>query len=243
MFNKYQKIIFVFLVFFGVVFSPFFSSAKHLKDGQVCSIDSDCANGVCIFDNSVTPPVKRCAPTSSPSAGVVISPPTSTATFEGFACNVTEFIAKDIVPPIAVLMTLIIGFLYLISGGDPQKVRTANKVLVFTLLGVILALISPAVVTLVSEIFVLDGGGTITCSGGVSSTIIRDALLNLINWFAWFVAVVAVAFGLYSGFLYMTAQGDAQKVQKATKTFIFAIIGIAVAILAFSIISIVEIFL
>ena len=70
-----------------------------------------------------------------------------------------------------------------------------------------------------------------------------EFIINLINWFSWFLALFAVALGVYSGFLYMTSEGDSEKVRKSTKTFIFTIIGIIVSIFSFSMISLLEAFL
>ena len=69
------------------------------------------------------------------------------------------------------------------------------------------------------------------------------SIARVVNWFSWFIAVVAVAMGLYAAFLYITARGDAKQVADAHKTLVYAIMGIAVAILAFSIVTITKTFL
>ena len=48
--------------------------------------------------------------------------------------------------------------------------------------------------------------------------------------------------GLYAGALYLTARGDSAQVLKATKVFSFTIIGIAVAVVSFSIIVLTKTF-
>lgn len=70
-----------------------------------------------------------------------------------------------------------------------------------------------------------------------------SSIARVVNWFSWFIAVVAVAMGLYAAFLYLTARGDAKQISDAHKTLVYAIIGIAVAILAFSIVTITKTFL
>jgi len=69
------------------------------------------------------------------------------------------------------------------------------------------------------------------------------SITRVVNWFSWFIAVVAVAMGLYAAFLYLTARGDAKQVADAHKTLIYAMIGIVVAILAFSIVIITRTFI
>ena len=83
------------------------------------------------------------------------------------------------------------------------------------------------------------GGVNIGSTGTITGTTqLVGLILGLVNWFAWFVALVAVLFGLYSGVLFITAGGDDEKVTKAKNILLYAIVGIVVAILAFSIVSI-----
>ncbi|MEK7452699.1 MAG: hypothetical protein AAB614_00525 [Patescibacteria group bacterium] len=67
---------------------------------------------------------------------------------------------------------------------------------------------------------------------------VEDVLLGLVNWLAWLVALAAVVAGLYSGFLFITSGDDEKKLGKATKFFVYTIVGVIVAILAFSIVAI-----
>lgn len=68
-------------------------------------------------------------------------------------------------------------------------------------------------------------------------------LINLVNWFSWFVSITSVAMGLHAGFLYLTARGDPSKIASASRGFIYTIIGIVVSIAAFSIKAIVKAFI
>ena len=70
-----------------------------------------------------------------------------------------------------------------------------------------------------------------------------SSITRVVNWFSWFIAVVAVAMGLYAAFLYLTARGDSKQVADAHKTLVYAMIGIVVAILAFSIVIITRTFI
>jgi len=103
---------------------------------------------------------------------------------------------------------------------------------------------------LTPAVFAQAPGSTISPTGGIdanalgtqgavtSTTTLVSTILGLVNWVAWFVALVAVLFGLYSGILFITAAGDEAKITKAKNILLYAIVGIVVAILAFSIVSI-----
>ncbi|MBI3671342.1 hypothetical protein HY249_00915 [Candidatus Azambacteria bacterium] len=234
----------LFAVFFG-----FLSSAS----AAVCNLalpnnpDPACSLGYECVPNPATPgntTIGICSPLPA-TTPITFTAPTTTATFSDLVCNITNFISQSIIPPVAVLMTLVIGFMFLTSQGNPAQVKRAGNILLFTIIGVTVGTLAPGIIALVSDIFSAPGStvSASICAGSGGTDVITNALLNLINWLAWLVATVAVVAGLYSGFLFITAGDDAAQLSKATKTFVFAIIGVAVSIAAFSIISITETFL
>jgi len=153
---------------------------------------------------------------------------------------VTNFISVKLMPPLAVFMVLLASFLYLTAAGNPAKVVSARQVLVFTVIGAGILLLAPALVALTIDIF----GGTTSaisqCDRQIATATFLATLTNIINWFSWLLAILSVAVGLYAGFLYMTSSGDPQKVVTANRVLVYAVVGVVVAILAFSVISIVE---
>ena len=63
-----------------------------------------------------------------------------------------------------------------------------------------------------------------------------DALENwvfdLINWAIGIAAVISVVILIASGYMYITAAGDEGKVEKATKTLTFAIVGLVICFIS-----------
>jgi len=60
-----------------------------------------------------------------------------------------------------------------------------------------------------------------------------DSLVQkIVNWFSGFVLVVAVLFILVAAWTFLTAGGNPESVAKARQMLIYALIGIAVAVLA-----------
>ncbi len=58
---------------------------------------------------------------------------------------------------------------------------------------------------------------------------------------AWIVfTIIAVVMFVAAGVLFITAQGDAEKVKTARNAFIWGVVGVLVAIIAFTIITIVS---
>ena len=71
-------------------------------------------------------------------------------------------------------------------------------------------------------------------------------IIDLINkasgWFFAFIMALAVIMLLYAAFLYLTAAGSEERVARAKTTITYAVIGIAVALLAGGIPRIVQSF-
>ncbi len=68
-----------------------------------------------------------------------------------------------------------------------------------------------------------------------------DNLIALIetiaSWVLVIIGLIGVVFLLYGAFMYITSGGSDEKVASAKKIIIYSLIGIAVAILAFAIVS------
>lgn len=69
----------------------------------------------------------------------------------------------------------------------------------------------------------------------------KDALpgiiINILNGIIAVSGLIAVIFVLIGGINYMTSAGDTSKLEKAKKTILYAVIGMAIAALAFAIVN------
>lgn len=62
-------------------------------------------------------------------------------------------------------------------------------------------------------------------------------LENVFVWIIGLAGVIATGVLIFSAYLYITASGDEQKIQKATKGITYAIVGLVVAAIAFLIVN------
>jgi len=80
-----------------------------------------------------------------------------------------------------------------------------------------------------------------------ANTFVKNNLSNFINglagWFAGIIFAVSVLVILYAAFLFVTAAGNEEKITKAKATIVSGLIGIFVAMLAFSVKAILVSFL
>jgi hypothetical protein len=64
----------------------------------------------------------------------------------------------------------------------------------------------------------------------------RILILNIVKYLLTFLGLIAVVFVMWAGFLWMTSEGDPAKIDKAKKTLVNAVIGVAIIISAFAIV-------
>jgi len=82
--------------------------------------------------------------------------------------------------------------------------------------------------------------GTPNCdvnAGGDPGTKLNDIVKLVINIFSLIVGVIAVIMIIVGGIMYATSAGDAGRVKTAKDTILYAVIGIVVAVLAYSIVN------
>ncbi|OGD23951.1 hypothetical protein A2Z10_02435 [Candidatus Azambacteria bacterium RBG_16_47_10] len=159
----------------------------------------------------------------------------------GLVCLLVKVLSTKLMPPVVVLMVLWASFLFLTAAGQPGKVIAARTTLLWAVIGAAILLMALPFVALV--VSTVGGAAPAACSGTVSTSGAFDVLYALINWFSWLLAILSVAMGLYAGFLYMTSRGEPQKISTANRVIFYAVVGIFVAIIAFSIVSIVNNFI
>jgi len=67
---------------------------------------------------------------------------------------------------------------------------------------------------------------------GVANASLYELIVNLLNWFISFSAVLSVIMIISAGFQYIMSVGDEEKIRKATLTLVFAILGMVLVFLA-----------
>ena len=72
---------------------------------------------------------------------------------------------------------------------------------------------------------------------GDETTTLPTIIQNYVNYFIGFSALVAVIYGIYGGFIYLTAGGNDEQVKKAKTIFKQVAIGLVVIFLAYSVVE------
>lgn len=83
---------------------------------------------------------------------ITIDNPITTGSFTEIIENTLLWVL-EISGSIALFMLIVGGVMYITSAGDEQKVATAKKIFNFTIIGLILILLSYSIIKVVSDIF------------------------------------------------------------------------------------------
>ena len=60
-------------------------------------------------------------------------------------------------------------------------------------------------------------------------------VLNIVNYVLIFIGIFAVGYLIYGGVMFLTSGGDSEKTTKARNTILYAIVGIVIIVLSYSI--------
>ena len=143
-------------------------------------------------------------------------------------------IASNILTDLTVIASYLIigfviygGYLYMFSFGDPGKAANGKKTLTNAFIGLGITI---SAYTIFSAIRIALIGNTSMDSCGAATTCVDPGtmVINLIQWVAGIGGVVAAIFIVIGGWGYMTSSGDANKLQKAKTTILYAIIGLLI---------------
>ncbi len=85
-----------------------------------------------------------------------------------------------------------------------------------------------------------DGNDTDITTTHAPTINVEDAINRITNWTFVFVLTIAVLFLLYAGFQFITAGGDPDRVTKARNTLFYGVVGVAIAVLAKGLVSLVR---
>lgn len=118
------------------------------------------------------------------------------------------------------------GYQYIMSQGDPAKAIKGKKTLTNAIIGTVIAMGSTVIVNTISVIIGLDQ------KGGWEQDNNWDKVGNIFAWAYSMAGLIAVVFIIKGGIEFMISQGDPGRIQKAKKELIYAIIGLAIVILA-----------
>lgn len=213
-----------------------------------------------------TDSIKTCL--DSIKAGPAVGAGLSTATnASDILVNVINWLLA-LVALLAMLALVWGGIMYIISLGDESRVGTAKKIILYAIIGIIIVLLSYVIISTVqsfladpakealylpgipvthaagftdgltklkSDIVDKEGSGL---PGGDTSFlgIVRGVILYLLS----FVSLIALAALIWGGIMYILSIGDEQRAAHAKRIILYAVIGIIIVLVSFTILTLVR---
>lgn len=132
---------------------------------------------------------------------------------------------------IAIAFIIYGGFLFLTGGGNPAQVEKGRKSVLNAVIGLVITMGSIAITNFIFSII----GTASTTANGVPTVTDTQLLTNGLNITYFILGVIAVIVIIVSGINYASSGGDAGKVTKAKNMLTYAIVGLVIVLVAFSI--------
>jgi phosphoglycerol transferase MdoB-like AlkP superfamily enzyme len=114
-----------------------------------------------------------------------------------------------------------------------KKILSAILLISFLVLPVFV--LADTVADTAAETTVTDPGG-----GPPADLDVITVLGGLVNWMFYILMIVAALFLVFAGFTYLTASGDPDKVKSAHQSVMWALVGVAVAVMSRGLVALVE---
>lgn len=134
---------------------------------------------------------------------------------------------------LAVAMVIYGGYLYIMSQGDPGKAAKGQHTLTSAIIGVVIAMGASVIVNTAQVVLGLNK------AGALGAEYKAQQIQGIFSWAYGMAGLVAVVFIIKGGVEYMISRGDPGKVQKATRSLAYAVVGLVIVILAAVITSLV----
>ncbi len=158
----------------------------------------------------------------------------TTHTALGEVANFGEFISlvwgygSQVLIAMAVFFIILGAFFYVASAGNKNKILQGRQMIFGSLIAIFIVMLSGVLIRTLHQ----PAEGT---TGYLSD--VPNVIFNASNILVGIIASFTVLMFIYAGLMYATATGNTEKLKKATDAFKYAVIGLAVGILAFAIVN------
>jgi hypothetical protein len=155
----------------------------------------------------------------------------TTQTVLGEVSNFAELISliwsygSQVIIALAVFFIVLGAFFYVSSGGNEDRVDQGKQMVFGSFIAILIVIFSGVLIRTLHK----PAEGTTGYLTDVP-TVINYATTILVG----IIGVFSVFMLVYAGFLYVTAQGDEEKVNKAHSAIKYAVIGLVLGVTAFS---------
>jgi hypothetical protein len=185
-----------------------------------------------------------CVAVAAATGSVTFSNPLSFTTVQGATQSFLNAL-QGIIVTLALVFLVLGGVLYVISGGDEGRIKTAKSAITAAMIGLAIGIAAPSFLKEIANI--LGWGMTCDANGdgiasaaecpGAGALTLGAILGNVLNFLLSMVGILAIIMLVIGGLMYFAAAGDEKRADTAKAIVKFAIIGIAVSLAALVIVT------
>lgn len=165
---------------------------------------------------------------------VVPVTPETTQTVLGEVSNFAELISliwsygSQVIIALAVFFIILGAFFYVASAGNEERIGQGRQMIIGSFIAIVIVIFSGVLIRTLHK----PTEGTAGYLTDVP-TVINNASNILVGVIGAFTVLMFV----YAGLLYVTAQGDPEKIRKAHASFRYAGLGLVIGVLAFALVN------
>jgi len=138
---------------------------------------------------------------------------------------------------VAVIVIIIAGIYLVTSVGNDEAKEKAKKAILYAVIGLIIILLSEAIVTIITT---FDNGIILGGTGGiVGNTDVRTTTIHIVQKILAYMALVAVVVIVIAGIYLVTSVGNDEAKEKAKKIILYAVVGLIVILLSEAVVTVI----
>jgi hypothetical protein len=164
---------------------------------------------------------------------IPISNPLAFNTVDELLTSLWGFL-QAIIVILSLIMIVIGSIVYMTAGGNDSKLSTGKLIITASLIGLALALAAPS---FLKEIGAILGWGDVNGTPADSAKSITEILTGILNFLLSVIGIIGIIMVVIGGLMYLTAQGDEDRINTGKSIVKYSLIGITVALAALVIIS------
>ena len=127
------------------------------------------------------------------------------------------------------------AIMYVTSLGDESKNAAAKRVILYAIVGLLIAGLLGAILSATCYLF---GGDKGACADQTGPAVIISTTVNIVSLLLSIISVLAFGAIVYGAYLYVTSQGDEQRVATAKRVILYAGLGLFIAVISAIIVNV-----
>jgi cellobiose-specific phosphotransferase system component IIC len=133
---------------------------------------------------------------------------------------------SNVIIAMAIFFIVLGAFFYIASAGNEEKVGQGKEMIFGAIIAIIVVMLSGVLIRVLHK----PAEGT---TGALSE--IPDVIGNATNILIGLIGTFTILMLVYAAFMYLTGRGEADKIEKAHNAFRYAVYGLIIGILAYTI--------